>query len=130
MPTYKLKTEGETQILCKSNFEHEFTVDSVKQHLDYLKKKKTELTAQKSLEEAKMENIKSFHPEVLELTTEKRNAVALYDKAETMAKVCEEGLKAVEVQYSEYEQELKDIKEQTGIEIVPQETEFKEEPSV
>jgi len=119
-------------VLSKSEFELEFTVESIKEHIAYLNKKKRELTAQKSLEEAKMENIKSFHPEVLELTPEKRNAIALYDAAETMAKACEEGLENVMKQFAEYAIELKDIEEQTGIKILEEvkEEKFEEEPSV
>ena len=124
MPTYKIKTQEENNlVLSKSDFEIDFTVESVKEHINYLIKKKKELTAQKGLESAKMENIKSFHPEVLELTPEKRNAIALYDKAEAVYKACEDGLANVDKQFAEYAIELAEIEKQTGIKVVEETTE-------
>lgn len=124
MPTYKIKTQEENNlVLSKSDFEIDFTVESVKEHINYLIKKKKELTAQKGLESAKMENIKSFHTEVLELTPEKRNAIALYDKAEAMYQACEDGLTNVDKQFAEYAIELAEIEKQTGIKIVEETSE-------
>jgi len=118
MPTYKIKEQSkEKTTLSKSDFELDFTVESINEHLKYLVNKKKELTAQMDLEKAKMTNYVENHPYIFNHTPEERNAIALYDRAETLYKVCEEGLESVNKQFAEYAVELDEIKKQTGIEI-------------
>lgn len=118
MPIYKVKTQEEKETtLSKSDFELDFTVESIESHIQYLVKRKAELEGQMKIEKAKMTNYTDNHPYILERTPEERNAIALYDVAETMYKACEEGLEKVMEQFAGYAIELEDIKKQTGIEI-------------
>lgn len=118
MPTYKIKEQSEEKtILSKSEFEIDVPVAAIEQHIQYLKTKKKELESQIGLEKAKMTNYAENHPYILKMTPEERNAIALYDRAETILKACEEGIASVNQQFAEYAVELDEIKKQTGVEI-------------
>lgn len=95
----------------------EFTVAAVRNHVDYLKKKQVELSAQKQLEEAKMSNYVSYHPFLEKLTTEEIMIAKLHGESLTLKMQCEEGLVKIEAQLAEYATETAEIESQTGIKI-------------
>ena len=105
------------RVIEKSDFTHEFTVKSIIEHKASIEKTIKELTAQRSLEEAKMNNYTENHPYILDLDDVKRNAISLYHVAKGIQLQCDEKLGELQEVLNDYEQVGLDIKEQTGLNI-------------
>ena len=69
----------EDLIIEERGYVNKFTWQEFKTALRQNKKNKVQLEAQINLDQEAMKNIEEHHPYVLELTPEKRHAIALYD---------------------------------------------------
>ena len=118
MATYKIKSqeEGKT-IIEKTNFSSEFRLEDVKAYIEKLKRTKQELEGQIKLEQAKIDNVVSFHPEVLDLAPEKKTAVVIIEKSKELKEVCEKKLEEIETAFKQYREDLNEVKEQTGLSV-------------
>ena len=64
-----------------------------------------------------MSNVKANHDIVHDLTDEQMTAVSLYFEAKVLKKKCEDKLEEVIQAQKEYDEELVEIKKQTGLSI-------------
>jgi len=118
MITYKIKSQSKDNVvLVKEGAVTEFDVNSVKTNLIQLEKMIKELTAQISLEDAKISNYVHFYPAILKRSTEEINAIALYQRSAELKANSEIKLKECKKALKRFNQEKKLILEQTGIEI-------------
>lgn len=118
MITYKIKSQSkDNTILVKEGSVVEFDTNSVKVNLDQLQKMIKELTAQISLEDAKISNYVHYYPAILKRSVEEINAIALYQKSAELKANSELKLKECKKALKRFNQEKKLILEQTGIEI-------------
>lgn len=117
---YKVKQTSEDEsavIIEKSGQVSEFTVADVRSNRKDLEKTLKQIKGQKELEDAKVTNIKEHNPFVLDMSEKDLHAAYMYWEAYAISKVCEKKIKEIEDALTKGEQEIKDIKEQTGIEI-------------
>jgi hypothetical protein len=118
MPKFKLISgEGIEATLEKS--EHaptQFEIKSVKSHYDAVTKAVTELEAQIRLEEAIMNNVANNH-EIMILSDEIRQACYLYIKSKMAITGAQDKLDGLKQSLSEYDKELAEVKEQTGLDF-------------
>lgn len=117
MYTYTKKVDAEGVVTIeKTGVETiEFAPSAVQSAMVHLEKMKKELVSQAELEEAKMENVKSFHEIVTTLTDEQLTAIAVYSYAKTLAGKCRAKLVEVEKQIADYTAEAAEIETQTGV---------------
>lgn len=97
---------------------HTFTSEQLKKSAEALKKKRTEVTAQRDFEKAKMDNVSTHHPHVLELTDEQANAISVYYQSKIKYEECLEIEKELDNADKRFAEDLESIKEQTGFELV------------
>lgn len=118
MAKYQIKSqeEGKTMIE-KSDFTSEFRLEDVKAYIDKLKRTKQELEAQVKLEQAKIDNVKEFHAEVLDLPEEKKTAIVIVGRAKELKETCEKKLEEIEIAFKQYREDLNEVKEQTGLSV-------------
>ena len=119
-PIYKIKESKDNKletVFEKSDFTIELTMGDYKKAKDGYDNKVKELEAQKGLEEAKMNNVKRNHPEVLEVDEQKRVAITVYTSAEMKVKEFNKVLDKMAGHYKEMEAEMKDIEKQIGLTI-------------
>jgi hypothetical protein len=118
---YKIIKETENPLeatIEKDNIKAEFTLierDTKKREVE---KKLRELKAQFAMDEASAKNVEENHPHVLEATEDdikKAHELVLYVKYQEDAKESAESIKIFEDALAEWEEELKEICEQTGI---------------
>jgi hypothetical protein len=102
-------------VIEKSNVTVKFTLGQVDAEARKLKKALVELEAQLKHEQAKMENIESFHPSVKDMGDEERFTLHMYEECKQIAKKCETKIKEINDALVGYDGELKDIEEQTGV---------------
>jgi hypothetical protein len=102
-------------VIEKSNVTVKFTLGQVDAEAKKLKKALVELEAQLKHEQAKMENIESFHPSVKDMGDEERFTLHMYEECKQIAKKCEAKIKEINDALVGYDGELKDIEEQTGV---------------
>lgn len=121
---YKIIKETENPleaIIEKDNIKVEFTLierDTKKREIE---KKVRELKAQLAMDEASAKNVADNHPEVLEATEEeikKAHELVLYVSYQNAIKEDKEWIEKYESALSDWEEELKEICNQTGIVIV------------
>lgn len=96
---------------------HTFTSEQLKQTAEALKKKRVEVTSQRDFEKAKMDNVSTNHPHVLELTDEQANAVSIFYQAKMKYEECLEIEKEIDKADERFKEDLHSIKEQTGFEL-------------
>jgi hypothetical protein len=121
MITYKVEKEAVDKgdiVISKTGHSHEFTVAEVLQHELQLEKEIKQIEAQKELEDAKMENISRNNPKLMKLTKEEMHAVHMYWESKVMSDQCVTAKMQREEALREYAGVKKDVKEQTGVEIV------------
>lgn len=121
MITYKVEKEAVEKgdiLISKTGHSHEFTVAEVLQHELQLEKELKQIAAQKELEDAKMENISRNNPKLMKLSKEEMHAVHMYWEAKVMSDQCVIAEANRKEAMKEYAQVKKDVKEQTGVEIV------------
>jgi len=114
---YKIK-EGQgddPRTIVRENATIEIDLNTLSNELNHFEKTITELEAQAKLEEAKMQNIVDFHPDVLEFEDEKMNEISMYYQAKQKSKILREKLEESKMTQIEIIQMSKDIEEQTGL---------------
>lgn len=120
MITYQIKKateEGQEDIIVKTGHEVEFKMSDVRTHMERIDKLEKEMKAQVELEQAKIENVKSLHAKVAELSPTEIVGAEIVAQASGIIAKCEAKLKEVETVKAEYAKELVDLKEQTGLEL-------------
>lgn len=106
--------EGQEDEIVAVGQERVFKMSEMQSEIVQLKKIQKEVKAKMELEQAAMENIRSFHPEVDELTPQKRCAVALFTTSEGTVNICKAKLEEIEKQLAECVKDVADIEAQTG----------------
>lgn len=118
MTIYKVKKRGKKDITIeRSGYTEEMSLKAIKENATALEKIKKEMTAQSSLEAAKMENVVRNHKYVLDRTPEEMNAITIYYKAYELKQQCDEKLKEIKRVEKEWLVEKAAIEKQTGLEI-------------
>lgn len=120
MPRFKIiKGEGLNATIEKSNHAPtEFTIESVKKHVEAVKTTIKEMDAKIGLEKAMLSNIEKNHSAILKLSEKLRQACYLQMKSKMAILQAEEKLKALKGSMDEYNEELEEVKEQTGIDLI------------
>lgn len=124
---YKIIEEKENPleaIIEKDNITTTFTLIERDTKKKEVEKKLRELKAQLALDEASAKNVAENHPEVLEATEEdikKAHELVLYVKYTEDAKETADYIEKFEKALSDWEEELKEICEQTGIVVINKE---------
>lgn len=116
--TYQVKKseqEGGEDAIVKSGHSYEFFMSKVTEHMLALQKGLHELKAQIELEDAKLSNVKSFHPVVDTLSDEDMASVVIYFESKKIKEKCLEKKSQIEAALAEYKTETEDILKQTGI---------------
>jgi hypothetical protein len=96
-----------------------FTLADVEEHEETLRTFKKEREAEITVEEAKMENIRHFHPVVNTLDDQQLTAVALFKESKTTVDKSKAKLKEVDEALAEYATEKALIMERLGIVLSP-----------
>lgn len=92
-----------------------FSYADIVDAIEYGSKQMAELKAQKEVADAQLENIKHFHPSVLDLTETELQAAFVYQRSLSMSRECARKLSEFEAAMVEDKQAMKDIFDQTGI---------------
>lgn len=114
---YTLKpVEGDNQdpVIVETGLTSEFRMSVLVEHMKNIVKCQKELKAQIELECAKMTNIETHHPLVLELTPEQQCAVALYAEVRGVAEGSKKKLEALTNSFENYMQQIGEVYNQTG----------------
>lgn len=106
--------EGQEDEIVAVGQERVFKMSDLQSEIVQLKKFIKEVTAKVELEEAAMENIRHFHPEVEQLAPQKRTAVALFTTSEGTVNICKAKLEEMNKQLDECVADLAEIEKQTG----------------
>jgi hypothetical protein len=106
-----------------------FTIQQVEDHKKLLAKSLKEYSAMKQVFDAKAQNIVNNNPEISDMTEEKIHAVWFYYEQFHNSKKYGEKIVEVENQIKEYDEELAEIKKQTGIETLSVESPIQDEQS-
>ena len=120
MLNYKIKKKSKVtadSIIEVSGIIREFSVMEVYDNIKSLEKLKRELEPMLKVYEAKITNIVNNHPEVLKLSEDMLVAAYLYNEASVFVKEAKKKLKEVDKQLKVQKKDLKDIAEQTGLEL-------------
>lgn len=122
MITYtRTQTENEAEIVIEkvnTDHHHSFTKAQVVNQWADLDKMHKEQTAQRRVEDAKLENIRQHHPFVSDLTEEQLVAAKLYSDALRNAKICKENIERIEEAQKELKEEVEAVKGQTGLDLL------------
>lgn len=104
-----------------------FTLQEVEDHKKLLAKSLKEYSAMKQVFDAKAQNVVNNNPEISDMTEEKIHAIWFYYEQAHNGK--EYGKKIVEIenQIKEYDDELAEIKKQTGVETLAVESPIQNE---
>jgi len=124
-PIYKIKSSNKKdpyQTVIEVVEPSEFTFAQLRESKAKLEKAQTELDGQLKLERAKLENILKNYPKELEnfarLKGEAQMACYIYVESSKKVKFCLEQLNHCKKAFKQHADELKEIKVQTGFEIV------------
>ncbi len=120
MLKYKIKKKSKVtadSIIEVSGITREFSIAEVNDNIKSLEKLKREIEPMVGVYEAKITNIVNNHPEVLKLSDEMRTAAYLYNEAYVFVKEAKKKLKEVDKQLKVQKKDLKDIANQTGLEL-------------
>jgi hypothetical protein len=112
------KEDLKESIVKKSGFSIEFTLNDFLYNIQYNKKQRKEIEAKVGIEDATMQNVLHFHPEVKDLKEETLQAAYVYQKALLVIKVGKEKIAELDAQIEADMNELKEISKQTGLTIV------------
>ena len=119
MPKFKIiKGEGLEATIEKS--EHKptkFEVKNVVEHIGAVDKAIKETEAKIGLEKAIIANISKQHPQVLKINEQVRQACYLFMKSKLAIVPVQDQLDKLKDSMKEYEEELNELKDQTGIDI-------------
>jgi hypothetical protein len=112
------KEDLKESIVKKSGFSIEFTLNDFLYNIQYNKKQRKEIAAKVGIEDATMQNVLHFHPEVKELSEETLQAAYVYQKALSVIKVGNEKIAELDAQIESDMNELKEITKQTGLAVI------------
>lgn len=112
MAKYKLNKKKQIE---KSDFSQTYNVDDFINAVQSTEKKLVELESQKKVYDAKCENVSSYHPHVLKLKEEERNAVWMYHENFIGSQYCDKMIKDYKKALKNIKDEMKDITKQTGV---------------
>lgn len=96
---------------------HRFTTALLIEQKAKVEKLKVQLEGQKQIESAKMENVKSFHEIVCNLSDQQLVAIAIYAQAKDVYGQCDQKLKDIEIALKELMEDVEEIEKQTGIKV-------------
>lgn len=103
-------------IIEKSDFVQYYTVENYVAALKKTEQQITELTAQKSVYDAKCQNVATHYPHILKVSEQDKNAIWLYHENFVASKKVGEMLKQVKASLKNLKAEIKEI-EKLGVEI-------------
>ena len=113
--TYTIKETNENPklaVITRPGKEVVFTLEEVEQHVEKLKKLKTECEGTIEIAESKMKNIQDHHPDVVAMNPETRFAAYLYEQFRLQSDPYKEKLDEVNRALAEYDEDLAEIYEQ------------------
>ncbi len=113
----KPEEEGGEPLVVKTGHEHEFRLSDAAEQMAALRKNVRQCRAQVELEEAKMNNIAHYHPEVEEMDVEKRCAVALYEQSRAVREQFQKKMGEFQGDIDSIGAELVEINRQTGEDV-------------
>lgn len=102
-------------VILKEGMNTTFTIKEIAEARVYLKKKKVELESEVRVNEAAKQNVLGTHPFVKKLNEKDLIAAALFGKYSQVVKDGLSKLQEIDDQLKEYDQELTDIAQQTGL---------------
>lgn len=122
MSEHKYTIHNENQdpkasIIRKSNVDVDFTLYDLEKNKRDFSKLLKECEAQKQLADAKMVNIETHHPFVMDLSEEQCFTVHMYQESRAMSRVCGGKIPELKEELEYIEAELKEIEKQVGIAI-------------
>jgi adenylosuccinate synthase len=107
--------EPKDRVIEKRGHVITFTLNEVEANTKDLLQKKKEIEAKKGIEDAKMENISSFHTFVTEMSEEDLFTAWMYQEAKGMSKMCQDKLDQINTQLENDAKEVAEIKKQLPI---------------
>lgn len=112
------KEDSNFSVITKRNVDVEFTMAELMEHEGRVKKMITEASTKVEMEKAAMENVAHHHADAVglvdRLAPEKQHAIFLYLRALATVVELEPKVKEMEDALAAHQEEVKDIKEQTG----------------
>lgn len=111
-----IEKEGDVKFEQRGSV-HEFTESEVKENYKNLLRMQKEASSQKSLEDAKIENVLHFNEFIKELTEEQCHAVYLYQRSRSISNEMEKRLADIEEAINFVKGDVGKIEEQTGYKI-------------
>lgn len=120
---YKLLEDGSIE---KTEFADVYNKEDFLVPLKTAEKKLIELTAQKRIYDAKVENISRNHPYVLDIEDEKKNAIWLYQENFVASIQVAEMIRELNERMGAIKGEMLDIEAQTGIKFFEEEVKKEE----
>lgn len=110
----KAENPAETKVK-KSGITAEFTLREVQADIASLQKLRLEIDAKARIESAKMQNIERDMPEIADMDENQRKIIYIYQQAASTYKMASEKVAEIDKQLEEYEAELNNITQQTGL---------------
>jgi hypothetical protein len=110
-------TELMDKEIVKTGGEVKFTLRNVETDIQYLNKKKKEITAEIGIREATKKNIERTHPNIVKMTQEDLTAAYLFREATGFLSEAQKSLDRIEIGLKEYEEDLAEIEKQTGLKV-------------
>lgn len=118
MIKYKVtKQEGGDVEFERSGAKNKFTASEMMENIKTLSKLKTQLLAQKKLEDAKMKNVESNHAFVKDMEDKALSTAHTYWEAKLLFNACDNKLKEVDEMIDEEKECVVAIEAQTGINV-------------
>lgn len=115
----ELKTPEE-RIIEKRGHVIMFSLNDVDANTRSMEKSLREFEGQKKIEDAKSENISSFHPKVAKLSDEDLLSAHMLYEAKRVSKMCEDKIVEINEQMAKDKEEVDEIKKQLP-ELIPKE---------
>jgi len=112
---YRIIEENEDKTAIKiekKGMVHVFTLAEIERDTKLAEKMKKELSAQRDLEKAKIDNIESFHPFVLSLSPEDMSTISLYFDAKGRYNQCIGKIEEIDEMLKDGAEEMEEILEQ------------------
>lgn len=107
---YTLKND----VIEKSDFTQSYKKADYINTKTQTEKRLKELEAQKTVVDAKADNVARNHPHVLKIDEEKRNAIWLYHENFVASKQLEHAIKSIKKGLKDLKKEMSEIEAQTG----------------
>lgn len=117
---YEVSTPNDDPTLAvihKSGITHDFTLAEVMADRQRLETHRMEISGMYAVEQAKITNILSTNPEIANVDENMLKVYYIYQRALSITAEAKEKLAEIDALITQYEAELKDISEQTGLAI-------------